>query len=59
MDITNSPPASFAQRHLEGANYLFTDGHVKWLKGDGNLSSSKINNYLLLGDGNTPTFAIS
>lgn len=21
------------QRHLEGANYLFSDGHVKWLKG--------------------------
>lgn len=23
---------SFAQRHLEGANYGFADGHVKWLK---------------------------
>jgi prepilin-type N-terminal cleavage/methylation domain-containing protein/prepilin-type processing-associated H-X9-DG protein len=21
-------------RHLEGANYIFADGHVKWLKGD-------------------------
>ena len=23
---------SFAQRHLGGANYLFVDGHVKWIK---------------------------
>lgn len=23
---------SFARRHLEGANYAFADGHVKWLK---------------------------
>ncbi len=23
-------------RHLDGANYAFTDGHVKWLKGNGN-----------------------
>lgn len=27
---TNSD--SFAQRHLEGANYGFADGHVKWFK---------------------------
>jgi prepilin-type N-terminal cleavage/methylation domain-containing protein/prepilin-type processing-associated H-X9-DG protein len=27
--------AGSAQRHLEGANYAFTDGHVKWLKGEG------------------------
>ena len=25
---------SFARRHLEGANYAFADGHVKWLKPD-------------------------
>ncbi len=24
-----------ANRHLEGANYAFADGHVKWLKGGG------------------------
>jgi prepilin-type processing-associated H-X9-DG protein len=23
-----------AQRHNEGANYAFVDGHVKWLKPD-------------------------
>jgi prepilin-type processing-associated H-X9-DG protein len=22
-----------ATRHLDGANYCFADGHVKWLKG--------------------------
>ncbi|MFA4017003.1 MAG: hypothetical protein RUDDFDWM_002115 [Candidatus Fervidibacterota bacterium] len=26
------PTASWATRHLEGANYGFVDGHVKWLK---------------------------
>lgn len=26
--------SSPAMRHLEGANYAFTDGHVKWLKPD-------------------------
>ncbi len=31
-----------AQRHLEGANYLFTDGHVKWLRGDTENESSQI-----------------
>jgi prepilin-type N-terminal cleavage/methylation domain-containing protein/prepilin-type processing-associated H-X9-DG protein len=27
-------PASNTPRHLDGANYLAMDGHVKWLKGD-------------------------
>jgi prepilin-type processing-associated H-X9-DG protein len=31
-----------AQRHLDGANYAFVDGHVKWLKGDTKASCSKI-----------------
>lgn len=30
------------QRHLDGSNYLFTDGHVKWLKGDTGNTTSKI-----------------
>jgi prepilin-type N-terminal cleavage/methylation domain-containing protein/prepilin-type processing-associated H-X9-DG protein len=29
-------------RHLEGANYAFCDGHVKWLKGDSKLQTPKI-----------------
>jgi prepilin-type N-terminal cleavage/methylation domain-containing protein/prepilin-type processing-associated H-X9-DG protein len=31
-----------AQRHLDGANYSFVDGHVKWLKGDSATVSSKV-----------------
>ena len=27
--------AVVADRHLEGSNYAFADGHVKWYKGDG------------------------
>ena len=31
-----SPVGSvIADRHLEGSNYAFADGHVKWYKGDG------------------------
>jgi prepilin-type processing-associated H-X9-DG protein len=31
----NAPKADpYAQRHLFGANYLFADGHVKWLAPD-------------------------
>jgi prepilin-type N-terminal cleavage/methylation domain-containing protein/prepilin-type processing-associated H-X9-DG protein len=29
---TQSPPGSGRARHLEGANYAFADGHVKWLR---------------------------
>jgi prepilin-type processing-associated H-X9-DG protein/prepilin-type N-terminal cleavage/methylation domain-containing protein len=31
---TNQHPANSALRHLDGANYAFCDGHVKWLKPD-------------------------
>jgi prepilin-type processing-associated H-X9-DG protein len=31
-ETAGNPPAD--ARHLDGANYLFTDGHVKWLKPD-------------------------
>lgn len=30
------------KRHLDGSNFLFTDGHVKWYRGDGNTFSTKI-----------------
>lgn len=26
------PAADYAQRHFDGSNYAFADGHVKWLK---------------------------
>ena len=33
-------------RHLDGANYAFADGHVKWLKGSGSpiAASSAVGN---------------
>ena len=39
-------------RHLDGANFLFVDGHVKWYKGDGDpvSSSSAIWNHTVTND---------
>jgi prepilin-type processing-associated H-X9-DG protein len=31
-DLGNNPTYPLG-RHLDGANYAFTDGHVKWIKG--------------------------
>jgi len=46
-------------RHLDGANFLFVDGHVKWFKGDGSpvTSSSAIWNYRVANEiaGGKPT----
>ncbi len=39
-----SSVGSAAQRHLDGANYAFADGHVKWFKGDSKTQTSKISN---------------
>lgn len=36
----SSPPANSSSKHLEGANYSFADGHVKWLRREGVKSSS-------------------
>jgi prepilin-type N-terminal cleavage/methylation domain-containing protein/prepilin-type processing-associated H-X9-DG protein len=49
-----------AQRHLEGANYGFADGHVKWLKGaTGNTTSAIMNgNTSLAAAGTRATFAL-
>jgi len=35
-------PVGAATRHLDGANYTFVDGHVKWLKGNDANSSHTI-----------------
>ena len=35
-----SPPAAGRAVHLEGANYSFADGHVKWLRPEAVLSGS-------------------
>ncbi|MDQ3812610.1 MAG: DUF1559 domain-containing protein [Armatimonadota bacterium] len=31
-----------AQQHLEGANYAYADGHVKWLKGNSSTNSAAV-----------------
>jgi prepilin-type N-terminal cleavage/methylation domain-containing protein/prepilin-type processing-associated H-X9-DG protein len=50
-------PSPF-ERHLGGANFLFTDGHVKWLKGNGD-TSPEIWNYrkTISEAGSKPTFS--
>lgn len=51
-----------AQRHLEGANYVFFDGHVKWLKGANENQASNLYNAATgfttttPSSGNNPTF---
>jgi prepilin-type N-terminal cleavage/methylation domain-containing protein/prepilin-type processing-associated H-X9-DG protein len=47
-------------RHLEGANFAFADGHVKWYKGDGGNSTTigKIGNMAKLTTAGEPTFSI-
>jgi prepilin-type N-terminal cleavage/methylation domain-containing protein/prepilin-type processing-associated H-X9-DG protein len=37
--------STFAQRHLEGLNIGFADGHVKWFKSETTTTSSKIYGY--------------
>lgn len=44
--ITNLTPAG---RHLDGANYAFADGHVKWLKGS-IMSGTVINGSSAIGN---------
>jgi len=45
-------------RHLEGANYVFADGHVKWLKGSTGNRPAEIYNPVTPPDGANFTFAI-
>jgi len=53
-------------RHLEGINYSFADGHVKWLKGSIVVGGTSINGsdavanhyYPMSASGNKPTFSI-
>ena len=48
-------------RHLEGSNYAFTDGHVKWYKGNSNTSAAKLYgpNALFLASAGNPTLHLS
>ena len=47
-----------ATRHLEGQNYLFSDGHVKWYKAQNATTSAKVWNGLttFTQSGQDPTF---
>ena len=46
--------------HLEGGNYAFADGHVKWVKNNGANTTSKIYNgaTLFADSGSNPTFRL-
>ena len=50
-------PVGAATRHLDGANYTFADGHVKWLKGKDANTTPAIQNAAASGSKN-PTFGI-
>lgn len=46
-------------RHLDGANYAFADGHVKWLKGADANTSSAVLSPATVSTGGKATFAIA
>jgi len=46
-----------AQRHLDGANYSFADGHVKWLKGANSTTSPVIYSATTAATASNVTFA--
>ena len=56
--VANFGFAHGGQRHLEGINLAFADGHVKWFKSSGSNASSKV--YVLNStfdvSGQNPTF---
>ena len=47
-----------AQRHLDGANYAFADGHVKWYKGQNANTSSVIYNGVTPPTSSTVSFDV-
>jgi prepilin-type processing-associated H-X9-DG protein len=56
--VGTTTPVGAATRHLDGANYAFADGHVKWFKGgtDANHAPAIRSN---VSGATNPTFSIS
>jgi prepilin-type N-terminal cleavage/methylation domain-containing protein/prepilin-type processing-associated H-X9-DG protein len=58
-DATDSTGRVYARRHQDGANYVFHDGHVKWLKADNMrqaLNTTVVNGKQVNRSGTVPTF---
>jgi prepilin-type N-terminal cleavage/methylation domain-containing protein/prepilin-type processing-associated H-X9-DG protein len=53
-NLISSAGITAAGRHLDGANYAFVDGHVKWLKGS-IISGTTINGSTAIGNSKYPT----
>lgn len=52
------PLPNAGQRHLEGSNILFADGHVKWSKGQSDTQSSNVYNAFSAPSGSNFTYAV-
>jgi prepilin-type processing-associated H-X9-DG protein len=60
-NVSQVPNSAAATRHLEGANYAFADGHVKWFRPEKVLpanNTSLCNGGTSTPDGSNATFCI-
>lgn len=57
---SNQPTPGPATRHLEGQNFAFCDGHVKWYKGSDQFTSAAVYNAgtLFTTSSSSPTFRL-